>query len=328
VDGIAAADIIGDLNEVMLNNTMGFDEWLKAAPNGSQQGFIVDGIAAADIIGDLNEVMLNNTMGARVVCPVYHDAGCSAAPTDENDCVRVNPMNPTNAPFGAGIATDVFGNWCPAMQNFNVLGALAPGVGIKKFVNVTTTNPTEYAQVINDQSASASKYRSVIESFSYHLLIERNPTATPADCDYGDVDLNDAARINAAYVEISNALKWALNTTDLSGYCQPVGDPAGVPDTDGAGVAVTRLYQNHPNPFNPRTSIKFSLAADGPTKLIIYDVNGRSIRTLVDQSLKAGTHEEVWDGTDDAGHTVTSGVYWSQLQVGSYSSNKKMVVLK
>ena len=98
--------------------------------------------------------------------------------------------------------------------------------------------------------------------------------------------------------------------------------------TDGAGAAVTRLYQNHPNPFNPRTAIKFSLAADGPAKLIIYDVNGRRIRTLVDQGLKAGAHEVVWDGTDDAGHTVTSGVYWSQLQAGDYSSNKKMVVLK
>jgi hypothetical protein len=82
------------------------------------------------------------------------------------------------------------------------------------------------------------------------------------------------------------------------------------------------------NPFDPRTSIKFSLAADGPTKLIIYDVNGRCVRTLVDKGLKAGTHAVVWDGTDDVGRAVTSGVYWSQLQAGNISTNRKMVVLK
>ena len=58
------------------------------------------------------------------------------------------------------------------------------------------------------------------------------------------------------------------------------------------------------------------------------DVNGRRIRTLVDQGLKAGAHEVVWDGTDDAGHAATSGVYWSQLQAGDYASNKKMAALK
>ena len=70
------------------------------------------------------------------------------------------------------------------------------------------------------------------------------------------------------------------------------------------------------------------LAEDGPAKLIIYDVNGRRIRTLVDKGLKAGVHEVVWDGSDDSGRAVTSGVYWSQLQAGTYASNKKMVVLK
>jgi hypothetical protein len=113
------------------------------------------------------------------------------------------------------------------------------------------------------------------------------------------------------------------------GLCQnPCTNLTDVPDEEGAGGLVTRLYQNRPNPFNPRTAIKFSLAADGPAKVIIYDVNGRRIRTLVDIDLKAGTHEVVWDGTDDAGHTVTAGVYWSQLHAGTYSSNKKMVVLK
>jgi hypothetical protein len=76
--------------------------------------------------------------------------------------------------------------------------------------------------------------------------------------------------------------------------------------SEGAtGVAVTRLYDSHPNPFNPPTATRFSLAADGPTRLVIYDVNGPRIRTLVDRRLQAGTHEVVLGGTDDAGHPAT-----------------------
>jgi hypothetical protein len=103
--------------------------------------------------------------------------------------------------------------------------------------------------------------------------------------------------------------------------CRGAGRPAG-------GGPVPASSQNQPNPFNPRTSIRFSLAADGPVKLLIFDVNGRRVRTLVEESLKAGLHEMVWDGTDDDGRTVTSGVYWSQLATDGYASNRKMVILK
>jgi flagellar hook assembly protein FlgD len=61
---------------------------------------------------------------------------------------------------------------------------------------------------------------------------------------------------------------------------------------------------------------------------LIYDVNGRQVRTLVNGTMDAGTHQVVWDGTNDDGHKVGSGVYWSQMKAGSYVSSKKMVILK
>jgi flagellar hook assembly protein FlgD len=91
---------------------------------------------------------------------------------------------------------------------------------------------------------------------------------------------------------------------------------------------VDRLYQNRPNPFNPRTTIRFTLARKGPTELAIYDVGGRLVRTMVDKTMNAGLHALVWDGTDDKGHSVGSGIYWSQLEVGDYVSSKKLVLLK
>jgi hypothetical protein len=78
------------------------------------------------------------------------------------------------------------------------------------------------------------------------------------------------------------------------------------------GVAV--LSQNAPNPFNPRTTIRFTLPADGGARLAIYDLAGRLVRTLVAGSLAAGEHEAVWDGCDDAGRAQASGSYLARLE--------------
>ena len=318
----------------------GFDQWLSSGVcdgNTNLQGLIVDGMQSAEIIKTDSPHTLAVTLGASMACPIYNAVGCLAPETvsnnDTNNCIRLEQLA---SPFAAGIPTDIFGNWCPEKQSINVLGALTPAVGNKKFVKIASpTYPTSFAQVINDKlGAVGLNYRSIIEAFSYHRLIQP-ATAGVTECEYV-YPADETPRVTAAYVELQNAIRWTMNiptgtaVSNWAHYCvDPCGsNPTGVGDEAEAGVAVTRLYQNRPNPFNPRTAIKFSLAADGPTKLIIYDVNGRRVKTLVDQSLKAGTHEEVWDGTDDAGRTVTSGVYWSQLQTGAYSSNKKMVVLK
>jgi flagellar hook assembly protein FlgD len=63
-------------------------------------------------------------------------------------------------------------------------------------------------------------------------------------------------------------------------------------------------------------------------QIVIYDVSGRQVRKLVDETKDAGPNFAVWDGTNDDNHRVGSGVYWSQMKVGSFISNKKMVVLK
>ncbi len=78
----------------------------------------------------------------------------------------------------------------------------------------------------------------------------------------------------------------------------------------------------------PRTTIRFSLAEGGPARLEIYDVSGRRVRSLVDAPQTAGSHEVVWDGTNDAGDPVPSGVYWSQLHLRRFTTNRKLVVLK
>jgi hypothetical protein len=88
------------------------------------------------------------------------------------------------------------------------------------------------------------------------------------------------------------------------------------------------LCQNYPNPFNPTTKIEFTLARSGFVSLNIYDILGRKVRTLVSEHLSSGYKSVLWDGKNDDGKEVASGVYFYQLRVGDFSEPKKMVLLK
>jgi len=91
---------------------------------------------------------------------------------------------------------------------------------------------------------------------------------------------------------------------------------------------VTELRQNQPNPFNPQTSIAFTLNQAARTTLNIYAADGRHVRTLLDESRAAGVHRVTWNGTDDAGAPVSSGVYFYRLSSGRFADTRKMVLLK
>jgi hypothetical protein len=83
------------------------------------------------------------------------------------------------------------------------------------------------------------------------------------------------------------------------------------------------LGQNYPNPFNPTTNIKFSIVNSGDVKLVVYDIQGREVQTLVNESLKPGTYEAAFDGSQ-----LTSGVYFNKLFVNGFTETKKMLLVK
>jgi len=88
------------------------------------------------------------------------------------------------------------------------------------------------------------------------------------------------------------------------------------------------LGQNHPNPFNPTTEIPFSVAKTGRVSLNVYDAGGRLVRRLVDGVNEPGSHTATWDGRDDLGNAVGSGVYFCRLTAGKAIRVRKMVLLK
>ena len=89
-----------------------------------------------------------------------------------------------------------------------------------------------------------------------------------------------------------------------------------------------RLDQNVPNPFNPTTAIRYVIAGDNQVNLTIYDVAGRRVRTLVNERQRADAYRVTWDGSNDTGQKVASGVYFYKLVAGKFSQTKKMVLLK
>jgi flagellar hook assembly protein FlgD len=91
---------------------------------------------------------------------------------------------------------------------------------------------------------------------------------------------------------------------------------------------LARLLKNFPNPFNPRTTVEFTLKRDAAASLRVYDAQGRLVRTLLSSYLAAGRHSVPWNGLDDTGRPSASGVYFIRLQAGGEYLSRTVNLLK
>jgi hypothetical protein len=102
-----------------------------------------------------------------------------------------------------------------------------------------------------------------------------------------------------------------------------------VEDFDQSGLPIVyTLQQNFPNPFNPSTVISFSLPKTTHATLSIYNMLGQQVTTLMSQTVSAGTHSAVWDGTNEIGETVTNGIYFYRLHSDLGVQTRKMMFMK
>ena len=88
------------------------------------------------------------------------------------------------------------------------------------------------------------------------------------------------------------------------------------------------LSQNYPNPFNPITTIQFGVPEESKVSLMIFDLMGREVKTLVSGYLRPGFHKVIWNGTDHFGKQVATGMYFTVMQSGDYRDVRKMILLK
>ena len=88
------------------------------------------------------------------------------------------------------------------------------------------------------------------------------------------------------------------------------------------------LQQNYPNPFNPITTINYSLKENSKVTLNIYNIKGQKVKTLVDETLESGNHTVIWNGINDNGKSVSSGIYFYKLKAANFEKTKKMIMIK
>ena len=88
------------------------------------------------------------------------------------------------------------------------------------------------------------------------------------------------------------------------------------------------LHQNYPNPFNPITTLKYDLPKDTFVKITLFDMNGETVKTLVNEEKSSGSHHSQWDATNNKGEFISAGVYLYRIETGDFRQTKKMIYLK
>ncbi|MDA3812721.1 MAG: C25 family cysteine peptidase [Candidatus Cloacimonetes bacterium] len=89
-----------------------------------------------------------------------------------------------------------------------------------------------------------------------------------------------------------------------------------------------KLQANFPNPFNPETTISFSIKEAGNVKLEVFNIKGQKVKTIIDNELSADNHQIVWNGKDDRGKSVSSGIYFYKIKTAHYTATRKMILMK
>jgi fibronectin type 3 domain-containing protein len=124
----------------------------------------------------------------------------------------------------------------------------------------------------------------------------------------------------------------ANNLSDLSDYVSATPEAVilGTDDTDYEQALPENfsLEQNYPNPFNPTTTINYTLPEATEVTIVVYDMMGREVKTLVSEHKDAGYHSITWDATNDRGNRLSGGIYLYSIHAGSYYKTQKMVLLK
>ena len=160
-------------------------------------------------------------------------------------------------------------------------------------------------------------YFSLDDSYYYIIQAYSNVEGEELTFKYYDQSNDEVIEYMETLTFESKSTEWldGFNTYSLSRIARPVPEQYSLSDA-------------YPNPFNPTTTLSFSVKDAGHMSLNIYDMTGRLINTLVDGNLEQGYHKVTWEGVDATGNAVASGMYIYALQGEGISITKKMILMK
>jgi|GEM_PF-2413280 len=214
--------------------------------------------------------------------------------------------------------------------------------------DVSITSATQKTDIVynaDTRSASPALEKVAVEGASAPAIAPRTPAATLEGfnvyrgTDEGSMSLHatmaadEFAMRDTTDMNVGTTYYYAVAAVYNVGEA-PMSDTVSVTHTivsveDGLGIPQEfALQQNYPNPFNPTTSIKYQLPQASTVQIVIYNMLGQRIRTLVNESQEAGYYEAVWDGRNTAGLKVSSGMYFYRIKAGNFTKTHKMMMLK
>ena len=199
-------------------------------------------------------------------------------------------------PGGVPYRFSAFGG-CPIINRFDVLGVAGTGVPAINYPDYTGLG--YYAGIQNESTnLYGQPVRTMWFGFSFQYIRD--------DSLYAPIDRNTVA---------ARVIEWMEGTI--------------LPDVSGGVVpGINSVAQNYPNPFNPSTIIKYEIKRKGPVTVKVYDVNGALVRTLVDGIKDGGSYTVIWDGRNNRGASVASGIYLYRMETTGFSKTKKTVLLR
>jgi predicted outer membrane repeat protein len=231
------------------------------------------------------------------------------------------------------------------------MGALGVGCGTSNLppTDFSILEPSNNAQITIDESNLNTGYI----TFSWGESSDANGDSLYylmhiTSAEIGDHGMDtDATFIDISYIDIiedmsennvtAASLEWTVHVTDGIDTVEADNAPFTL-QVDGSNALSAylegllpdefALQQNYPNPFNPVTTLRYDLPINGMVTIIIYDMLGREVKTLINQNQNAGYKSVIWNATNDNGKPISAGIYLYQIHAGEYMQTKKMVLLK
>lgn len=174
-----------------------------------------------------------------------------------------------------------------------------------------------FEDVISNPPSQIDSVLAVIDLGYTYLLMEANGGRGDYTGRFAQFKPNSWEEFEETRIQLLNNL-----------FEEPELEPEEEPSSEIIPACVT-LHRNYPNPFNPTTTISFSIPEESKVDLSIYNIKGQKVKSLVKESFKSGNHSVIWVGNDDTGRPVSSGVYFYKLNVnGKSESVKKCLLLK
>ncbi|MDP8231743.1 MAG: FlgD immunoglobulin-like domain containing protein [Candidatus Zophobacter franzmannii] len=147
-------------------------------------------------------------------------------------------------------------------------------------------------------------------------------------------DISEGLALGAQLSRFSNSFqvgdetKFCVGSYNRSAFINTMDAPLGLLDDSNPIEDNLRSLTNYPNPFNPKTTISFNLTVGDKVELIIFNVRGQRVKELLNDDMKQGTNTVVWDGTDDYGNNISSGVYFFRVTTSDEGHSRKILLMK